>query len=72
MALKIRYEVPTSELQPGDAVLHSDGAMGLFVGTDSIDDSEYVEVTWEERAGGLTWTSTAQPRNAWPVVVRQA
>jgi len=70
--MKISYDVPTSELQAGDIVIRNDEAQ-CFVSYVATPFSEYGELTWCEPGNDrVTWTSTAQPWNTWPIVVRES
>lgn len=71
--VKVLYGVPTSELQTGDIVVRNDEAQS-FEMAEEIADSDYLRITWTGTdADSVTVrTTTAQPWDEWPLVIRQA
>lgn len=72
MAFKIMHDVATADLLPGDVVIRNDDDSVLQLPVPDTGE-EYVTLTWCERIGGsITWETSAQPWNTWPIVVREA
>lgn len=71
MAIKIMHDVETRDLEDGDIVIRNDEDQ-TFMCQREIPGSDYVELTWTERASStITWQTTAEPWNTWPIVIRE-
>jgi hypothetical protein len=71
MAVKILADVPTSELQMGDVVVHGDGYAYVLQDTEPDPGGGYGALYWSEQlSSGARFTTTARPGDAWTVVVR--
>ncbi len=66
--LSIRMDLRTDELEAGDVVQLTSGELQKFVRTEPISGSDYVTLVWQD--GGMTFSTTAEPWNIWPYVVR--
>lgn len=70
MAVTVMHDIATSDLETDDIVIRNDEDM-IFVMAEEIDGSHYLRITWTERVGSsITWTTTAEPWNTWPLVIR--
>lgn len=74
MAIKVNYDVPTSELQSGDIVVRDDEAQRFVAMDPASPFSEYVTLHWSgtDAKSVSTWSTTAQLHNTWPLVIREA
>lgn len=72
--MHILHDVETSDLEPGDVVIHYGDQTGYaFVSMSPLSEAAdgYAMLTWEEQVGnGHRFSTTAQPHNTWPTVVR--
>lgn len=73
MAITVLYDVATSDLQSGDIVIRNDEA-SRFVGFDVTPADEYGTLHWigTDANSVTTWTTSAQPWNTWPLIIREA
>lgn len=69
MLIKL-HNVPTSDLREGDIVVTHDLGTDAFVSAETIEGSNYLRLTW--RDDSFIWTTTAQPWDEWPAVIREA
>lgn len=73
MSIKVKYDVPTSELQRGDIVIRDDEAQSFVALGPVHSGTDYVTVHWSgtDAHSVSTWSTTAQLHNAWPIVIRE-